>query len=97
VYFEVHFFSLYVEMENTQAGKEYMGVIKSWRTDKGFGFVTSDEDGKDLFVHQSAIVIEGSAYRAVLPGTKVIFSVQIRDGKETAVNVKVPLYVLSVH
>lgn len=70
------------------ANQSYMGNVKSWRTDKGYGFLTVQDGGKDVFVHQSAIMVEASAYRAILPGTEVMFVLDIRDGKETATDVK---------
>jgi len=29
----------------------YEGVIKSWKEDKGFGFIKPHDDGKDIFIH----------------------------------------------
>ena len=37
------------------------GTVKWFSDDKGFGFITPDEPGKDLFVHHTAI--SGDGYR----------------------------------
>eukprot|EP00343_Euplotes_focardii_P009889 CAMPEP_0205823960 /NCGR_PEP_ID=MMETSP0206-20130828/18752_1 /ASSEMBLY_ACC=CAM_ASM_000279 /TAXON_ID=36767 /ORGANISM="Euplotes focardii, Strain TN1" /LENGTH=409 /DNA_ID=CAMNT_0053121619 /DNA_START=34 /DNA_END=1263 /DNA_ORIENTATION=+ len=48
------------------------GVIKAWNMEKGFGFVTCEDGGPDLFIHQSAVVVEDEKrYRAVAVGTQV--------------------------
>ena len=50
------------------------GKVKWFNADKGFGFIVS-EDGKDVFVHFSAIVADG--YKALEEGQNVSFDVEV--------------------
>jgi CspA family cold shock protein len=47
------------------------GVVKWFNAEKGFGFITPDGGGDDLFVHQSEIQMEG--YRTLDEGQTVEF------------------------
>jgi cold shock protein len=47
------------------------GTVKWFNADKGYGFITPDEGGKDLFVHHSAILGEG--YKSLAENAKVQF------------------------
>jgi CspA family cold shock protein len=62
------------------------GTVKWFSDEKGFGFITPDEEGKDLFVHQSEIVADG--FRSLAEGAKVSFDAQSEDRGPKAVNVK---------
>jgi CspA family cold shock protein len=62
------------------------GTVKWFNDDKGFGFITPDDGGQDLFVHQSAIVGEG--FRSLSEGAKVSFDAEEGDKGPRAVNVQ---------
>jgi CspA family cold shock protein len=47
------------------------GVVKWFNADKGFGFITPDGGGDDVFVHQSEIQMDG--YRDLEEGQRVEF------------------------
>ena len=49
------------------------GTVKWFNAEKGFGFITPDGGGQDLFVHFSAIQIDG--YRTLDEGQAVEFEV----------------------
>ncbi len=49
------------------------GTVKWFNGDKGFGFISQDGGGPDVFVHYSAI--NGSGYRNLEQGQKVEFEV----------------------
>lgn len=47
------------------------GTVKWFNAEKGFGFITPDAGGKDLFVHHSEI--QTSGYATLDEGEKVTF------------------------
>jgi CspA family cold shock protein len=49
------------------------GIVKWFNGEKGFGFITQDGGGPDVFVHFSAI--SGSGYRNLEEGQKVSYNV----------------------
>ena len=49
------------------------GTVKWFNGDKGFGFITREDGGKDCFVHHSAI--QGEGYKTLNEGDRVEFEV----------------------
>src|SRR5918996_1262632 len=47
------------------------GTVKWFNDDKGYGFITPDEGGEDLFVHHSGIA--GDGYKSLDEGAKVSY------------------------
>jgi CspA family cold shock protein len=62
------------------------GTVKWFNDDKGFGFITPDEGGKDLFVHHTGI--EGQGFRSLSEGARVSFEAEAGDKGPKAVNVQ---------
>ena len=54
------------------------GTVKWFSDSKGYGFITPDEGGKDLFIHHSNII--GNGYKSLTEGAKVAF--EEREGNK---------------
>ena len=59
------------------------GTVKFFNRSKGFGFITPDEGGKDVFVHQNELTDE------INEGDKVSFDVEESQKGLNALNVKI--------
>jgi CspA family cold shock protein len=64
------------------------GIVKWFNDSKGFGFVTPDDGGEDLFAHFSAINMSG--FKTLTEGQKITFDVtQGQKGKQAS-NIQSP-------
>jgi len=48
------------------------GTVKGFSDQKGYGFITPDEGGEDLFLHHSGI--DGSGFKTLSEGAKVEYT-----------------------
>jgi CspA family cold shock protein len=64
------------------------GTVKWFNGTKGYGFITPDNGGSDVFVHISAV--ERAGLKSLNDGQKVSFDEEMdaRKGKTAAVNIK---------
>jgi len=63
-----------------------VGSVKWFNAEKGFGFITPDDGGEDVFVHHSAIQMQG--YRDLSEGQRVEFEVTQGQKGPQASNVR---------
>lgn len=61
------------------------GTVKWFNAQKGFGFITSDTDNEDIFVHFSGIASEG--FKSLEEGQSVTFDTMQGNRGLQAVNV----------
>jgi CspA family cold shock protein len=73
-------------MEYNKNNRRYYmkGTVKWFNAEKGFGFITA-ENGKDVFVHFSAI--QGNGFKSLEEGQKVSFDITQGNKGDQATNV----------
>ncbi|MGH8618955.1 MAG: cold-shock protein [Burkholderiales bacterium] len=62
------------------------GTVKWFNDAKGYGFITPDDGGKDLFAHFSAI--QGNGFKSLKENQKVSFDVSSGPKGPQATNIK---------
>ena len=62
------------------------GTVKWFSDDKGYGFITPDDAGKDLFVHHTGVIANG--FKSLPEGARVSFDPEAGPKGPQAVNVK---------
>jgi CspA family cold shock protein len=63
-----------------------IGTVKFFNTTKGFGFISPEDGGKDVFVHATAV--EKAGLRSLSEGQRVSFDIQPDARGSKAVNLK---------
>ena len=61
------------------------GTVKWFNSSKGYGFITNDETGEEVFVHFSGIITDG--YKSLEDGQRVTFDTTQGNRGIQAVNV----------
>ncbi|MBA0693633.1 hypothetical protein Goari_003992 [Gossypium aridum] len=73
-------------MAETTSTEKSIGTVKWFSARRGFGFITPDDGGDDLFVHQTSILSQG--FRTLSDDQPVEFSLDLgEDGRAKAVDV----------
>jgi CspA family cold shock protein len=62
------------------------GTVKWFNDAKGFGFITPDEGGEDLFAHFSAI--QSNGYKSLAENQRVTFDVTVGPKGKQAANIQ---------
>jgi len=62
------------------------GSVKWFNNQKGFGFITPEDGGKDVFVHHTSIKMEG--YKTLAEKQDVEYDLEQSDKGPRAVNVR---------
>ncbi|MCB8883607.1 cold-shock protein [Acidisoma cellulosilytica] len=62
------------------------GTVKWFNMEKGYGFITPNEGGKDVFLHITAVQVAG--LKSVTEGDRVSYDIITERGKQAASNLE---------
>lgn len=69
------------------ARAENKGLLKTWKDDRGFGFIKPEDGSDDIFIHISAL---NNSARRPHRGDSIIYQVEQSDeGKSKAINARI--------
>ena len=63
------------------------GTVKWFNATKGYGFITPDEGGKDVFVHITAV--QAAGLQGLKDGQRVSYELATERGKTSAANLRI--------
>ena len=75
------------------AHERLIGIVKYWKHEKGFGFLNVSSLGRDVFAHNSNLIMESDdMFRSLVPDLTVEFDLEFNEQrqKEMAVNICLP-------
>ena len=64
-----------------------LGKVKTFNKQKGFGFITCEQEDGDIFFHYTSLVMEG--FKTIDVGVNVEFELVVSEKGKRAANVKV--------
>ena len=77
--------STVVQLDGAEKSEQHAGTVKWYSAERGFGYITPDVGGKDVFVHHSGILDNPSAG---LPCRRVTFDLNSTSKGPTATGVQ---------
>jgi len=62
------------------------GTVKWFNMEKGYGFITPQEGGKDVFLHITAV--QAAGMKSVTEGDRISYEIITERGKQAASNIQ---------